>query len=74
MDNVCTGFQLVEWIFPVINSCCAVHDLGGTDGSLLDCLQSVLPNWTWAPAGAAIALMIALRPVYNLGQKRGWWK
>lgn len=61
----CTGFQLLEMVFPVITSCCAVHDNGGTDGRLLDCLQAGLPSWAWAPAALCVAVMILLRPIYH---------
>jgi len=62
----CTGFWPLEWLFPKISACCSVHDFGGTDGTLLDCLQSALPPWAWAIAAFCVALMILFRPVYNL--------
>ena len=60
----CTGFQFLEPLFPAIRQCCAVHDAGGSDGLLLDCLQSAVPPWAWAPAALCVALMILFRPVY----------
>lgn len=61
----CSGFQILELIFPSITQCCAVHDNGGTDGMLLDCLQANLPGWAWAGAAFCVALMILLKPAYN---------
>jgi len=65
VTNGCTGFGWAEWLFPSIRACCDVHDLGGTDGTLLDCLQQVLPPWAWAIAAFCVALMILFRPIYN---------
>lgn len=65
MTDGCSGFWLLEWIFPSITNCCTVHDMGGTDGALLDCLQAALPAWAWAPAALCVALMVLFRPVYN---------
>ncbi len=62
----CTGFWPLEWIFPKISECCSVHDFGGTDGTLLDCLQTALPPWAWAIAAFCVTLMILFRPIYNL--------
>lgn len=70
MDG-CTGFQWAEWLFPPISQCCAAHDLGGTDGQLLDCLMAQLPEWAWAPAAFCVALMILLRPIYRLFKAKG---
>lgn len=67
----CTGFWWAEWLFPKISGCCSVHDIGGTDGVLLDCLLQATPHWAWPVVGIAVALMILFRPVYNLLQK---WK
>lgn len=66
----CSGFWVLEWIFPKISQCCSVHDLGGTDGVLFDCLQLVLPAWAWAPAAFCVALMVLFRPVYNWLKRR----
>jgi hypothetical protein len=65
MTDGCTGFWLFQWIFPSISQCCSIHDTGGTDGTLLDCLQSALPPWAWAIAAFCVALMVLFRPVYN---------
>lgn len=73
-DEHCTGFQWAEAIFPAIRSCCAVHDVGGTDGALLDCLQDGLPAWAWALAAFGVAFMVFLRPIYNWMQRKGWLK
>ena len=71
LSDGCTGYGLFEWIWPAIRDCCAVHDYGGTDGQLLDCLQSALPGWAWAPAALCVALMILLRPIYRLFKPKG---
>lgn len=60
----CTGFQWAEWLFPKISKCCLIHDAGGTDGTLLDCLQMNLPGWAWPAAAAGVAIMVLLRPIY----------
>lgn len=67
----CSGFQWLQGAFPKIVQCCAVHDTGGTDGMLMDCLQGVLPEWAWAPMAFCVALMVLFRPAYNLWKK---WK
>ena len=74
MIDGCTGFWLVQGIFPSITACCSIHDMGGTDGMLLDCLQHGLPSWAWAISAACVAAMVALRPIYNWMQRRGWVK
>lgn len=66
----CTGFQLFEHFFP-IRACCEVHDLGGTDGALLDCLMSNTPEWTWPVVALCVALMILVRPIYRLWRPKG---
>lgn len=65
----CTGFQWLEGFFPTIRDCCVVHDAGGSDGTLLDCLQAGLPPWAWAAAALCVGLMIGLRPVYVVWQR-----
>jgi hypothetical protein len=67
----CTGFQVAEWLFPAIRACCEVHDFGGTDGALLDCLMGVLPQWTWPVAALCVALMVLVRPIYRLVRPKG---
>lgn len=64
----CTGFQWAEWIFPAIRSCCVVHDAGGSDGLLLDCLMANVPDWAWPFAAGGVALMVLFRPI------RRWWQ
>ena len=61
----CTGFQLLELLLP-IRSCCEVHDAGGSDGMLLDCLLQHTPSWSWGIVGACVAIMLTLRPLYHL--------
>lgn len=65
MTDGCTGFGWAEWLFPAIRQCCEIHDLGGSDGGLLDCLQSTLPPWAWGAAALCVALMIVFRPIYR---------
>jgi hypothetical protein len=60
MDG-CTGFQWAEWIFPAIRACCDVHDIGGTDGTLL----------AWPLAAIGVAVMVLFRPVYNWIKGKG---
>ena len=73
-DGGCTGFGWAQWLFPKIGQCCSVHDAGGSDGALLDCLQMNLPAWAWVPAALGVAGMILFRPLYNLMQLKGWVK
>lgn len=61
----CSGFQWAEWIFPAIRDCCVAHDLGGSNGTLLDCLESVLPGWAYPLAAVCVVLMIFVRPIYR---------
>lgn len=65
----CSGFQLLELVFPTISNCCAIHDNGGTDGMLMDCLQGNLPPWAWAGAAFCVALMVLWRPIYRHFQR-----
>lgn len=60
----CSGFQLLELIFP-IRDCCVVHDSGGSDGLLLDCLMANTPGWTHVLVAICVAIMILFRPVYR---------
>lgn len=73
-DGKCTGFGWAEWLFPQVNACCVEHDVGGSDGELLDCLFGVLPPWAWAFAAFGVALMVLFRPVYVWMQRNGWVK
>jgi hypothetical protein len=66
VSDGCSGFQWTEWVFPAVRDCCFSHDLGGSNGQLLDCLQSVLPHWAYVIAGFFVALMILVRPLYRL--------
>ena len=65
MTDGCTGFWLFQFFFPAITQCCLVHDTGGTNGDLLDCLQAALPHWAYVVAGFCVALMILFRPLYD---------
>lgn len=65
VSDGCTGFQWAEWLFPAVRQCCFGHDLGGSNGQLLDCLQAVLPPWAYAVAAFCVALMILFRPIYR---------
>ena len=73
-DGGCTGFGWVESLWPRTNACCLEHDLGGSDGQLLDCLMAVLPPWAWAVCAFGVFLMVLFRPIYVFGQRRGWWR
>lgn len=66
----CTGFGWAEWVFPAIRQCCVAHDYGGSNGQLLDCLQSVLPHWAYVIAAFCVALMILFRPLYHWLKRR----
>ncbi len=72
-DGGCTGFPGgmfgLDW-----SACCVAHDLGGSDGMLLDCLQSAVPTWAWPLVASAVAAMVLWRPVYNWMQRKGWAK
>lgn len=70
VSDGCSGFAWAEWLFPAARQCCVAHDLGGTDGQLLDCLQSVLPPWAYVVAAFCVALMVLFRPVYRALFKR----
>lgn len=61
----CTGFQWLEQFFP-IRACCEVHDAGGSDGTLLDCLMANTPEWSWVLVTLCVALMVLARPIYRL--------
>jgi len=69
MSDGCTGFWLFELFFP-IRDCCVVHDAGGSDGTLLDCLLSATPPWAWPVVALCVAIMIFFRPVYHWLKKR----
>lgn len=66
----CTGFQWFEQFFPV-RACCDVHDLGGSDGTLLDCLLQATPGWAWPAVGLCVTLMLLFRPIYRRFKARG---
>lgn len=66
VSDGCSFFQWTEWFFPATRACCEIHDAGGSNGQLLDCLQSVLPHWAYVIAGFFVALMILVRPLYRL--------
>lgn len=65
VSDGCSGFAWAEWFFPAARQCCVEHDLGGSNGQLLDCLQSVLPHWAYVFAAFFVALMILVRPIYR---------
>jgi hypothetical protein len=60
---------------PVCRECCALHDAGGSDGALLDCVTLAARDAGYEAAAPlialAVAVMVLLRPVYNLGQRWG---
>lgn len=65
----CTGFpdRLFQWDW---STCCDVHDFGGTDGQLLDCLFSTVPEWAWPIMALCVALMVLFRPIYRILSRR----
>lgn len=69
VSDGCSGFQWAESLFPQITQCCVVHDFGGSNGALLDCLQAVLPHWAYVIAAFCVAVMILFRPFYRLVKK-----
>lgn len=66
----CTGFQWLEPFF-AIRTCCDVHDFGGSDGTLLDCLLNATPHWAWPVVGLCVTIMLLLRPIYRLVKSKG---
>ncbi|GLQ09253.1 hypothetical protein GCM10007913_11850 [Devosia yakushimensis] len=60
----CTGFQWLEAHFP-IRACCDVHDAGGSDGTLLDCLAAATPDWALPIVVLCVFLMVVFRPLYQ---------
>ncbi len=70
LSDGCTGFQWAEWLFTV-RACCDVHDFGGSDGTLLDCLLANTPEWTWPLVGLCVVLMLLFRPLYRLFKPKG---
>jgi len=69
ISDGCTGFQWAEALFPV-RACCEIHDAGGTDGGLLDCLMQNTPPTTWPIVGLCVAVMILVRPAYRWFRNR----
>lgn len=65
VSDGCSGYGWAEWFFPAARDCCVEHDFGGSNGQLLDCLQSVLPPWAYVVAAFCVALMVLVRPVYR---------
>jgi hypothetical protein len=72
-DGACTGFPdgIGPWNWA---ACCLPHDVGGSDGALVDCIAAHAPGLPIVVILAAVTLMALLRPLYNLGQRWGWWK
>lgn len=66
----CTGFQWLEPFF-AIRACCEVHDMGGSDGTLLDCLLTNTPHWAWSLVGLCVTLMLLFRPILRLFRPKG---
>ena len=61
----CTGFEWTEWLFPALTECCASHDIGGSNGALLDCIEAVVPGWAYPIGAVFVVLMIWVRPIYR---------
>lgn len=66
----CTGFMWVHSALPGSFECCVEHDLGGSDGTLLDCLMATSPGWVWPLIVLGILLMVVFRPFYHWLQRR----
>ena len=68
----CTGFpdQIGE---KDLTYCCGVHDLGGSDGQLLDCLTALDPtSWIWIMLVTfGVLIMRMFKPIYNFLQRVG---
>lgn len=68
----CTGFP-DKFMGKDLSQCCKVHDGGGTDGLLLDCIVALDPTsffWEFLII-LAVLLMHTFRPIYNLLQRLG---
>lgn len=68
----CTGFP-DQIGHRDLGHCCTVHDLGGTDRELQDCLINLDPSsywWILVVVGGVLVMQL-LRPAYNLLQKWG---
>ena len=71
VSDGCTGVPFFHDLWAGAYECCVEHDLGGSDGVLLDCWQAA--DVPLAFAAFAILVMIILRPVYHWLRDRGWW-
>ena len=62
-DGHCTGFPDglfgLDW-----THCCIEHDMGGTDGRLIDCISNAVPSWAEAIVVLLVGLAVILRPIY----------
>ncbi len=72
-DGECTGFpeSIGPWNW---HECCLEHDNGGTDAQLAACVIGATAPWFAPVVLLAVLLMRLGRPLYNLGQRKGWWK
>ena len=68
LSDGCTGFWFLERFFN-IRQCCVVHDAGGSDWLLTNCLWENTPGWAVAPVALCVAVMILFRPVYRWFKK-----
>ena len=64
ISDGCTGFWFLEVLFG-IRPCCVFHDIGGSDGTLLDCLLQNTPTELAPLVALCVAVMILFRPVYH---------
>ncbi|WP_299347631.1 hypothetical protein [uncultured Maritalea sp.] len=65
MSDGCTGFQWLEGFFE-IRQCCVIHDAGGSDGVLLDCLLANTPPEISILVVFCVFLMALFRPIYRM--------
>jgi hypothetical protein len=74
-DAGCTGFlsgiRELGWNW---THCCIAHDLGGSDGMLVDCIAAAAPGLPLVIILAGVTVMALFRPLYNFCQRRGWVK
>ena len=72
-DGRCTGFPNgIPWFNWDWSDCCVIHDLGGSDGTLIDCVAAATPGLPIVFVISAVGLMALYRPAYNVLQRWGW--
>jgi len=69
----CTSFQWLHDLIYGIRSCCDIHDNGGSDGALLDCILGLTPGWSAFFVGIGVSIMLLFRPVYEWRKGERQW-